>query len=1005
MRIGVESMYFPLNTSSIFEKVSLIEVPKLFEKAKREKLNSVGMNSSGTLHDLYTISDAIKQTGVKAIIGTTFPFHIGTNHVKLAMYPRTENGKKALIKLSSKFHKNDKKSLTLQKMKDILVHMNLVIDTEEANVKSVLETIRTLSALVSKKQIYVGLHETFSQKNKEKNLELKEIMKKEKVEFVNFNKVLFLEEDEFDNFYDFMKIKGNELPEDIDNVFLTEVEVKEMYQYMIPFEESTWKFEKSSNVDWRIDQGNIKIPPFKVPEDFQIPAKFNERYAEFIANNTKEAVSSAAYLFKLVFVGVMEKYGQDKTAIERAYKELDVILTKNFSDYFLIVSDFMNYGKKNGIIFGPGRGSVCASLVAFCLNITEVEPLMYNLQFERFLNIHRTDLPDIDIDVSQKTREKLIAYIRNKHGNDFVSQIMTRSNYGFKAILREYTKKYRIPKDSLEKMMSLSPEKYDNYNEFLTESGGEAQSLVRGSKDIEEVLKRIYALKNIPQSISRHAAGVIISSVPLEDEIPMMYDEGRTMTQLSNDNKALEGMGFLKFDILGLRNLDVIDEAEKMIELHTGQKVPKQIPLNDEKTLNLFREGQLSGVFQMESTGMSRTAKEMSIASFDEIVILSAMYRPGPMDNIPLYIQQKGKPISMVVDGEELQGVECLYPILKNTNGVIVFQEQINKIVVEWAAYDLSQAELFRQAIKSKKGQFLNNERAVFVKKASEIGRNELSSNKLFDLILKFAEYGFVESHAVAYSLISYRTAYLKANHSVDYMAAVMTSVAGNPKKVAPYIEETRRLGLNILQPDINASSTTFVPLEKEIRCALQMVNGVGAKTVEVIIQVRGKSPFKNFKDFMFRVKNSPVDKGTIETLIKAGAMDSIGERHEMLIELGTVEKGKIEPYTNGEKIIEELKYCDTVFSIDATMMKKLTDRCKDKDDCIAGVLMSISTMQDKNQKEMAKIQITTFDGNTHYLVMFQQMWKKEQKGLIEGSVVMAQIENRAIKKIGTIKI
>lgn len=998
-------MYFPLNVSSIFEKISLVEVPALFQKAKKSGVGIVGMNASGTLHDLSTVSDAIIETGIKALVGTTFPFRVGTNNVKLAIYPRTNSGKKLLISLSSTFHKNERKDLTLQQAKEVLRQSNIVIDTEEVENKVVLETIRTLSVSVSKKQVYVGLYETFSQKNKEKNLQLKEIMRKEKVEFVNFNKVLFLEEAEFDAFYDLMKIRGEKLPEDVENIFLKQEEVKEIYNYMAPFEESTSKFAKSSEVDWKIEKGEMKIPSFAVPKEFEVPLKFQQRYEDFIKESTAQTVRSAAYLFKMVFTGVLEKYGQDKVAIERAFKELDVIIKKDFSDYFLIVADFINYGKQNGIILGPGRGSVCGSLAAYCLNITEVEPLRYNLQFERFLTIHRTDFPDIDIDVSQKTRERLISYVRSKYGNDYVSQIITRSNWGFKNTIRDYLKLYRVSNEKINTLMSLTPENFASYGEFMGGANEETKNFVEGSKDIRDALQTVYLLKSLPQGTSKHAAGVVLSSTRLEDIIPMMYEEGRLMTQITNDNKSLENMGFLKFDILGIRNLDIISDAEILIKNRKKVTLPKELPLDDEKTLNLFKEGNLLGIFQMESAGMSRSAKEIGVSSFEEIVSLSALYRPGPMGNIPLFAKQKGKPIKMESNGVVLKDVECLYPILKETNGIIVFQEQINQIAVEWAGYDLISAELFRSAVSKKREELLQAEESTFIEKAVQIGRDKDTSKKIFDLILKFAQYGFPKGHAVAYSMISYRTAFLKANYPTEYMSALMTSVGGNTKKVAPYIEETRKLSIAVLRPDVNESTTTFVPTDSGVRSALQMINGVGLKTVEALVEIRGKIPFKNFSDFVNRVKNSPVDKGTIETMIKVGALDSLGERHDMLVELGVLEKGKAKPFTNGEKIIEEMKFTETVFSIDANLMKRISEKCADKENCVAGVLKSVSEIKDKYQKDMARVQIIGFDGTTNYLVVFNQLWKKEKNKFVEGSVVMAQIDNRAIKKIATIKI
>lgn len=996
------------NCPSIFSCDNLNRHKELFEKVKKEGMKSVALIDEGTMQHLFLTSEMAKEYDLKIFIGCKIPFKLGSHVVKLALYPRNNKGLKQLSYMSTEFQKNEKKELSLAGKREALALMNIVVDATEARVdeRVVKEVVRTLSAITSKGYLHVGLAETFSQKNKKRNLQIKEVLKKEGVGYIPFNKLLFLEEKDYEDFFDLVRIKEMSKPEDIENIFMNNEEIDEIFDYMDGVEDNSEKIFINTNLDLVIEKKEMKTPKYPIEEKFEVSPLFKTRFEEFIKNSTKEEVKSSAYLFHLVMKGLIERYGKNKEAIERALYELKVIIEKKFSDYFLIVWDIIRFAKNNGIAIGPGRGSAVGSIIAYSLNITEIDPLKWNLQFERFLNEFRLDFPDIDTDMSQRDREKVIAYTKNKYGVDYVSLIVTRSNYGFKNIVNNMLKIMRVPNDKVEKMRELKPENYASYGEFvsyLEKENKDAYAFVQSSKDIRILLQRGYALKDIPQGTSRHASGVLISSVPLKDEMPMMYDESGMLTQIPNDNdtNSLEQMGYLKFDFLGLRYLDVLEDAKRPTEIREGKAFP-QIPINDPKALKMLSEGYTEGVFQFESA--SQYAKQIKIDDFKDIVALNALNRPGPMDNIPLFAERKGQPIKVFgKNKKELQGVECLYPILEETNGIIVYQEQINEIVCEWAGYSLGEAELFRKAVSKKQGKVLKEQRVIFIKRSLEKGRDKQTTIEIYDLILEFANYGFNKSHAVAYSWISYTCAYLKAHHTADYMAALMNSVANNSKKVSPYIEETRRMDVKVLRPDINVSTDKFYVVDGSIRCALQMINNIGEKTAKAILRIRGNKLFLNLKDVLRRIERSDVSRSNIETLVRAGALDALGEREQLLQQL----KGDKEEIKLGfaEKVKEEIRLCDTEFLVDSTLKNKLITKSKETPNGVTGIITKIEKTKDKYEREMAKIQLLDFEGRNRYTVIFNRVWKEEKENIHEGAIVIGELDDRAFKKIKAFKL
>lgn len=991
-----------LNVKTVNNLNSLVEVDALFEKAQQEGLTSIGITDDGSLHHLYAVSKQIKKTGIQAVVGAKFSFDFGTFQAPLALYPKTNRAKEILMMLSSGYFEK-KSSFKIKKAGVVLQEMNVVIDTKELTVQDITTAIHVLSEIIEKQFIHVGLHETFDFQNKEMNLKIKEVLEKTKIGYVAFNEILYLNEEEFDTYNHLMAIKEKPKKDDIDNLFLNQEDLEYLFEYMSGVSENTKYISVSSKVSYKLDDSKMKMPAFKSPKNFRLYPLFQKRFVAFIKKSSKPEIKSAAYLTTLVIEGIIEKYGKNRKAMKRALYELDTIINKGFSDYFLIVADAIYFTRKRGGILGPGRGSVVGSIVAYALGITQVCPLKYNLQFERFLNKFRMDWPDIDIDISQKTRKIMLKYLKEKYGEDCVSHIVTKMNYGFSnSVSKLLSKSFRVPSKTVDKMMEFKPESYNSYEDFLLNSSDEAVEFVKSNKDVELLLFHAFALKNIPHAFSKHAAGIIVSNKPLKRMMPMMYDHSgvvTSMTQFTNDDGALEEMGLLKIDVLGVRTLDVNQETREM----SGSSMSRDYTdesVDDENVLKLFKEGHLSGVFQMESAGMRRSASKIQIDNFSEIVILNAMYRPGPMAMIPTFAERKGQPLRIYGgEGQELSGVEELYPILEETNGIIVYQEQINEISRVWAGYDLARAEFFRKSISKKNKDVLVSERTRFLEMSVDNGREMQTSEDIFNLILKFADFGFNRSHAVAYSFISFETARLKAKHPKEFLSSLLNSHIGESKKIATYIEEARRLNVAIERPDVNLSSWKFELGNEGIRCALPMISEIGIGTGKKIIEARGDVPFKSLQDFMERAN---VDKRVVENLILAGAMDSLGERSELLAELTGEE---ISPMNIGDKALLELNKCQTFFSISPEIKSKFESEAKNNSKSMVGIAKKVDEFKDKNKKDMARIELIGLDGLTYKYVIFSSLWKSVNKNIKAGAVIAGEIDKNAYKKVKAVQL
>lgn len=611
------------------------------------------------------------------------------------------------------------------------------------------------------------------------------------------------------------------------------------------------------NVDFTF--GENRLPNYQVPEGY----------------------NAASYLAQLCREGLAKRYkdvGEEHRS--RLEYELNTIEKMGYSSYFLIVWDFIRFAKEQGIFVGPGRGSAAGSLVSYCLEITDVDPLKYDLLFERFLNPERISMPDIDIDFCFERRGEVIEYVVQKYGSDHVAQIITFGTMAARAAIRDTGRAMGVPLALVDKVAKLVPMELGITLERALEVTPELAELAEKEPTVKELLNVARALEGVPRHAGTHAAGVVISPAPLDEFLPLQRtSEGLVSTQFDKD--TVEEIGLLKMDLLGLRTLTVVNKAVELVKQSRGLELNlSALPLDDQKTYQLLSAGDTIGVFQLESSGLRAILRELKPDSFEDIIALVALYRPGPLGSgmIEDFIKRRHGTVEVKYLHSKLE------PVLKTTYGVIVYQEQVMRIASELAGFSLGEADLLRRAMGKKKPEIIAGLRRQFVDGAANQGISAETAGKVFDLMEYFAGYGFNKSHSAAYAFLSYQTAYLKAHYPVEFMAALLTSVIESKDRVPFYIEECRQMKIKILPPDVNESMVDFLVSGKQIRFGLAAIKQVGYHAIEAIIAERKNGPYQSLQDFCERVDLSHVNKRVIENLIKAGAFASVpGSRVQLL--------------------------------------------------------------------------------------------------------------------------
>ena len=637
----------------------------------------------------------------------------------------------------------------------------------------------------------------------------------------------------------------------------SEEEMAALFPYARQALENTQKIADRCSVE--IEFGVTKLPKYDVPEGY----------------------TSWEYLQKLCYEGLDQRYRTPSQELkDRLAYELDTIRHMGYVDYFLIVWDFIKYAKDHGIAVGPGRGSAAGSIVSYCLGITTIDPIHYQLLFERFLNPERVSMPDIDVDFCYERRQEVIDYVTRKYGKDCVAQIVTFGTLAARGVIRDVGRVMDLPYAYVDSIAKMIPQELGITIDKALQMNPELRKLYESDETVTHLIDMAKRLEGLPRHCSMHAAGVVICQKPVEEYVPLSRAaDGTITTQFIMT--TLEELGLLKMDFLGLRTLTVIQNAVQLARKKQPDLQIDKIDYNDKAVLDYIGTGKTEGIFQLESGGMKNFMKELQPHSLEDVIAGISLYRPGPMDFIPQYIRGKNDRSSITYDCPQLE------PILAPTYGCIVYQEQVMQIVRDLAGYTLGRSDLLRRAMSKKKAAVMEKERKTFVYGDEETGVpgcikngiDEQTANKIYDEMIDFAKYAFNKSHAAAYAVVSYQTAWLKYYYPVEYMAALMTSVIDNPTKVAEYIYVCRQMGIRILPPDINKGEADFSVDGGDIRYGLAAIKSIGRPVIRAIVNDRKElGEFRNLEDFITRISSRELmNKRLVENLIKAGALDVLG--------------------------------------------------------------------------------------------------------------------------------
>ena len=650
----------------------------------------------------------------------------------------------------------------------------------------------------------------------------------------------------------------------------SEEEMRALFPYAEQAIDNTQKIADRCNVE--IEFGVTKLPHFDVPEGYD----------------------SWTYLNKLCHEGLVRRYpDKHEELLPKLDYELSVIQKMGYVDYFLIVWDFINYARTHGIPVGPGRGSAAGSLVSYTTGITNIDPIRYNLLFERFLNPERVTMPDIDIDFCYERRSEVIDYVIEKYGKDCVTQIVTFGTLAARGVIRDVGRVMDLPYNFCDTIAKNIPNELNITIDKALIMNPELRSMYESDETVKRLIDMAKRLEGLPRHTSMHAAGVVISQKAMDEYVPLSRSSDGTITT-QFVMTTIEELGLLKMDFLGLRTLTVISDAVKLVEKNHGIKIDvDNIDYDDKKVLDSIGTGRCDGVFQLESAGMKNFMKELKPQSLEDVIAGISLYRPGPMDFIPKYIKGKNEPESVTYVCKELE------PILEPTYGCIVYQEQVMQIVQNLAGYTMGQADNIRRAMSKKKQYVIDAERQNFVygneeqgiKGCIANGISEQAANQIYDSMVDFAKYAFNKSHAAAYAVVAYQTAYLKYYYPVEFMAALMTSVIDNTRKVAEYIYSCRQMGIKVLSPDINEGEGRFLATKDGIRYGMYAIKSIGRQVIDIILAEReANGKYITLSDFLSRVAGREVNKRAVENLIKAGACDGLdGNRQQMLLVYNTL--------------------------------------------------------------------------------------------------------------------
>ena len=868
------------------------DIPKL---AKELGQNAVAITDHGVMYGVVDFYKACRAEGVKPIIGCEVYVAANSRFDKrhendnaryhLILLCKNETGYKNLCYMVSKsftegfYVKPRIDNELLSEHSDGLICLSACLAGYIPRMISAGEYDKAeeyavkMDGLFGRGNFFLELQDHGIDAQKDVNKALLEIHNKTGIPLVATNDVHYLKKQDADTQAILMCIQTNSKIADgrpfgfetDEFYFKSEYEMSALFKEYPEAISNTEKIAQMCNFDF--DFSKLYLPRFTVHTN-ETPEKYLERISY---EGFEKKVSSGEIVFTDEFTR--------KTYEERISSELSVISSMGYAEYFLIVSDFVGYAKTHGVPTGPGRGSGAASLIAYLIGITEVDSIKFGLMFERFLSIERVSMPDFDIDFCDEQRYKVIEYVSEKYGKDHVCGITTFGTLAAKAVIRDVGRALGMSYSDVDQVARAVP--YDLHITLEKAMNGKLGELYEESADVRRLVDVSMSLEGMPRHASAHAAGIVITDKPVYEYVPISVNSDMTLTQFPMTTVA--ELGLLKFDFLGLRYLTIISDTEKQIREHTPEFDITKIPLDDEATYRMISSGKTDGLFQLESAGMRRMLSQMQPRNIEDIILAIAIYRPGPMESIPKFIENRLHPERVTYSIPQLE------KILSNTSGVIIYQEQVMQICREVAGFSFGHADIVRRAMAKKKTAEMEKERGAFIEGAGKNGISPDKANEIFDVMAEFSKYAFAKSHAAAYSFISYRTAYLKAHYPCEFIASLLSSVLGNVTKSAIYVSEAQKNRVDVLPPDINESREKYSVVvhngKSAIRFGLLGIKNVGISLLEDVIKERKeKGPFISFDDFIERMSRSDLNKRQIEALIKSGAFDNLGTPRSMLL-------------------------------------------------------------------------------------------------------------------------
>lgn len=872
------------------------KISELLPRARELGMDSLAITDHGVMYGVIDFYKKAKEVGVKPILGCEIYVAPGSRfdreqsrgedrYYHLVLLAENNQGYKNLMKIVTRgftegyYYKPRVDYEILERYHEGIIALSACLAGEIPNkilkedYEGARAAARRMNELFGPGNFFLELQDHGLRQQTQVNSVIMRMSKELDIPLVVTNDVHYIKEEDAVPHDLLLCIQTGKLVTDEDRMryeggqfFLkSEEEMQKVFPYAREALENTHKIAERCNVE--IVFGEQKVPKFDVPEGYD----------------------AFSYLKELCEEGLVKRYGDPppEDLKERLAYELDTIRNMGYVDYFLIVWDFIRFAKSQGIAVGPGRGSAAGSIVSYCLKITDIDPIRYQLIFERFLNPERVSMPDIDIDFCYERRQEVIDYVYEKYGKDKVVQIITFGTMAARMAVRDVGRVMNIPYAQVDKVAKMIPMELGITIEKALNHNPELRQAYEADEVTKNLIDMSMRLEGLPRHTSIHAAGVVIGSEPLDEFVPLSRGADNVITTQFTMT-TIEELGLLKMDFLGLRTLTVIQDAVRMVEKKTGQPLDiNAIDYDDPEVYEMIGQAKTDGVFQLESAGMKSFMRELKPGNLEDIIAGISLYRPGPMDFIPKYIKGKNNRDSIRYSCPELE------EILEPTYGCIVYQEQVMQIVMKLAGYTLGRSDLVRRAMSKKKADVMAEERANFVYGNEEEGVEgcirrgipEDVANHVFDEMIDFAKYAFNKSHAAAYAVVAYQTAWLRCHYPMEFMAALLTSVITNPKKITEYINTCRSMGIRILQPDINEGESGFSVSGDAIRYGLSAIKSLGKNVIDVMIEEReAHGRYKNLKDFMERLTSKEINKRTIENLIKSGALDSLGATRRQLM-------------------------------------------------------------------------------------------------------------------------